>query len=110
MDSFGRSLFGDSLSLYNLWSGPWGVARLLGLHGHPPCPITEKGSRNNNKPEFVCSLLVEIFETQYMTMHMRKFLSVEALVNAQKNFGEIVILVLIKFSEVKIQFYFNLTS
>ena len=31
-----RSLFGDSLSLYDLWSRPWGVARLLGLHGlHP---------------------------------------------------------------------------
>ena len=33
-----RSLFGDSLSLYDLWSRPWGVARLLGLHDHPPCP------------------------------------------------------------------------
>ena len=32
------SLFGDSLSLYDLWFRPWGVARLLGLHGVPPCP------------------------------------------------------------------------
>ena len=31
-------LFGDSLSLYGLWSRPWRVARLLGLHGLPPCP------------------------------------------------------------------------
>ena len=37
-DSLRRSLFGDSLSLYDLWSRPWGVARLLGLHGVPPCP------------------------------------------------------------------------
>ena len=32
-----RSLFGDSLSLYDLWSRLWGVARLLGLNGFPPC-------------------------------------------------------------------------
>ena len=37
-DSLCCSLFGDSLSLYDLWSRPWGVSRLLGLHGHPPCP------------------------------------------------------------------------
>ena len=37
-DSLRRSLFGDSLSLYDLWSRPWGVARLLGIHGLPPCP------------------------------------------------------------------------
>ena len=37
-DTLRRSLFGDSLSLYNLWSRPWGVAWLLGLHGLPPCP------------------------------------------------------------------------
>ena len=37
-DSLCRSLFGDSLSLYDLWSRPWGVARILGLHGLPPCP------------------------------------------------------------------------
>ena len=36
-DSLRRSLFGDSLSLYDLWSRPWRVARLLGLHGLPPC-------------------------------------------------------------------------
>ena len=47
-DSLRRSLFGDSLSLYGLWSKPWGVARLLGLHGLPLCPIPRKGSGNNN--------------------------------------------------------------
>ena len=35
--------FGDSLSVYDLWSGPWRVARLLGLHGLPPCPYPSEG-------------------------------------------------------------------
>ena len=43
MESLGRSLFGNSQSLYDLWSRPWGVARLLGLHGLPPCPHPSKG-------------------------------------------------------------------
>ena len=48
-DSLRRSLFGDSLSLYDLWSRPWGVARLLGLHGLPPCPPSlGRGRVNNN--------------------------------------------------------------
>ena len=38
-DSLRRSLFGDSLSLYGLW----GVARLLELHGFPPCPHPSEG-------------------------------------------------------------------
>ena len=38
-DSLRRLLFGDSLSLYDLWSRPLGVARLLGHHGLPRCPI-----------------------------------------------------------------------
>ena len=42
-DYLRRSLFGDSLSLYDLWSRPWGVARLLGLHGLPPCPHPSEG-------------------------------------------------------------------
>ena len=42
-DSLRRSLFGDSLSLYDLWSRPWGVARLLGLHGLPPCLHPSEG-------------------------------------------------------------------
>ena len=42
-DSLRRSLFGDFLSLYDLWSRPWGVARLLGLHGFPPCPHPSEG-------------------------------------------------------------------
>ena len=42
-DFLRRSLFGDSLSLYDLWSRPWGVARLLELHGLPPCPHPSEG-------------------------------------------------------------------
>ena len=42
-DSLRRSLFGDSLSLYDLWSRPWRVSRLLGHHGLPPCPHPSEG-------------------------------------------------------------------
>ena len=42
-DSLRRLLFGDSLSLYDSWFRPWGVARLLGLHGLPPCPHPSEG-------------------------------------------------------------------
>ena len=42
-DSLRRSLFGDSLSLYDLWSRPWGVSRILGLHGLLPCPHPSEG-------------------------------------------------------------------
>ena len=42
-DSLRRSLFGDFRSFYDLWSRPWGVARLLGLHGLPPCSHPSEG-------------------------------------------------------------------
>ena len=45
MDSLCHSLFGDFLSLYELWSRRWRVARLLGLHGHLPCPHPSEGVR-----------------------------------------------------------------
>ena len=38
-----RSLFVYSLPLYDLWSRPLGVGRLLGLHGLPPCPHPSEG-------------------------------------------------------------------
>ena len=50
-DFLRRSLFGDSVSLYDLWSRPWGVARLLGLHGLPPCRIPRKGSGNQQQQQ-----------------------------------------------------------
>ena len=31
------------VSLYDLWSRPWRVARLLWLHGLPPCPHPSEG-------------------------------------------------------------------
>ena len=40
-DSLRRSLFCDSL--YDLWSRPWRVARLLRLRGLPPCPHPSEG-------------------------------------------------------------------
>ena len=43
MDSLRCSLFGDSPSLYDFWSRHWGVARLLRLHGLPPCPHPSEG-------------------------------------------------------------------
>ena len=42
-DFLRRTLFGDSLSLYDLWSRPWGVARLLEHHSLPPCPHRSEG-------------------------------------------------------------------
>ena len=42
-DSWRHSLFGNSLSLYDLWSRPWRVAQFLGLHGLPPCPHPSEG-------------------------------------------------------------------
>ena len=42
-NSLRRSLFGDSLSLYDLSSKSWEVARLLGLHGLLPCPHPSEG-------------------------------------------------------------------
>ena len=42
-DSLRRSLFGNSLSLYDLWSRPWGSGRLLGLHVLPPCSRPSEG-------------------------------------------------------------------
>ena len=47
-DFLRRSLFVDSMTLYELWSRRWRVAGLLGLHGLPPCPRPSKRSNNNN--------------------------------------------------------------
>ena len=42
-DSLHRLFFCDSLSLYDLWSRPWRVSRLVMLHGHPPYPHPSEG-------------------------------------------------------------------
>jgi len=33
-----RAIFGTTSSIFDLWSRPWGVDRLLSLHGVPPHP------------------------------------------------------------------------
>ena len=38
-----KSIFGSSLSILDLRSRPWGVARLLGLRGVPPRPHPSEG-------------------------------------------------------------------
>ena len=38
-----KNIFGSSLSILDLWSRPWGVARLLGLHKVPPFPHPLEG-------------------------------------------------------------------
>ena len=43
MNSLHRSLFGYSLSLYDLWFRPLRVAGLLGLHSLPPCLHPSEG-------------------------------------------------------------------
>ena len=38
LDHLHQAMFGHTLSLLDLWSRPWGVARLLGLRGVDPRP------------------------------------------------------------------------
>ena len=48
-DSLCRSLFGDSLSLYDFWSRPWGVAGFWGSMVFRHAPIPRKGSGNQQQ-------------------------------------------------------------
>ena len=66
MGSLRRSLFGDSFSLYDLWSRPWGVARLLRLHGLPPCPIPRKGLDKQQQHQHI-GLVIEITKKIFPT-------------------------------------------
>ena len=45
MNSLHCLFFGNSLSLYDLWSRPWRVAWLLGLHSFLPCIHPSEGVR-----------------------------------------------------------------
>ena len=47
-NSFRHSLFGDSLSLYDLWSRPWGVARVSGAKWSSAIPLSLGRDRVNN--------------------------------------------------------------
>ena len=46
-DSLRRSLFDDSLFLYDLWFRPWGVSWLHGLSPWPPIPRNRLGNKNS---------------------------------------------------------------
>ena len=66
-DSLRRSLFGDSLSPCELWSRPWRVARLLGLHGLPPCPHPSEGGGQSTTTTATSSPklpIIQLSETQ----------------------------------------------
>ena len=67
MDSLRRSLFGDSLSLYDLWSRPWGVSRILGPHGLPASPIPQKGLGNQQQQQQMV-VAFTITEINYSTV------------------------------------------
>ena len=71
-DSLRRSLFGDSLSLYDLWSRPWGVARLLGLHGLPPCPPSLGRGRvtNNNNRSSIDDFFQKLKKSVYFKIDL----------------------------------------
>jgi len=43
-----RAIFGTTSSIFDLWSRPWGVARLLDLRGVPPRPHPSKGVGYNH--------------------------------------------------------------
>ena len=72
-ESLRRSLFGDSLSFYDRWFMPWGVARLLGLHGLPPCPPSlGRGRVTTTTTTIPCVWFVtlrcyEMFDKQVLT-------------------------------------------
>ena len=60
MDFLRRSLFGNFLSLYDLWPRRWGVFLLLGPMVFFHAPIPRKGSgnnKNNSKTEITDALL-----------------------------------------------------
>ena len=42
LDHLRRAIFGCFLSILDLWSCPWGVARLLGLRGVDPRPHSQE--------------------------------------------------------------------
>ena len=50
-DSLRRSLFGDFLSLYDLWSRPWRVSGFWGSMVSHPAPIPRKGSGKQQQQE-----------------------------------------------------------
>ena len=72
MDSLRCLLFGDSLSLFDLRSRPWGVARLLRLQGLPQCPhssmttIPQKKTSSKSRNKMIIP-----FSAEMMTLIQR---------------------------------------
>ena len=64
-DSLRRSLFGDSLSLYDLWFKPWGVAQILGLRGLLPCSHPSKGVGEQQRK--FCVIISDVFLRKTVT-------------------------------------------
>ena len=74
-----------TLSLGDLWSSPWGVARLLGIHGLRPCPhpLTGVGQQqqqhpanktsNIGAPLFVYEGLYSILSSGYISKTQKYF-------------------------------------
>ena len=66
-----HSLFGNSLSLYDLWSRPRGDARLLGLHGPLPYPIPWKGSGKHQEQQASLENSLMNSKKLYFSLHLR---------------------------------------
>jgi len=49
-----RTIFCTTSSIFDLWSRPWGVIRLLGLRGIPPPLILWKGSGSTVTTNTIC--------------------------------------------------------
>jgi len=60
-----RAIFGTTSSIFDLWSRPCGVARLLGLREVPPRPIPHKGpgSTTTTTRRPLRCLLVEVLDS-----------------------------------------------
>ena len=90
-DSLRHSLFGNSLSLYNLWSWPWRVFRLLGVYGLWPCIHPSEGglddNNNNNVVEVsFCHIVLFDFAFCIICFKVFTFISTEFLLFFGKQF------------------------
>ena len=109
-DSLRRSLFDDCLSLYDLWSRPWGVARLLGLHGLPPCPHPSEGSGNQQQQQQPGEARVEIdvsLDTFALVSNYHCFKVSASIFHFLLSAILLIYLLLIKFSAKWVNSYFT---
>ena len=84
-DSLRHSLFGNSLSLYYLWSRPWGVAGLLGLHCFPPCPLSlGRGWIKTTTADAVLKILKQVYLRQVELQAAKRLSFVTRISGASK--------------------------